>query len=158
MSGIQRLALLDTNVLLLFLVGETDVSLLKTFKRMQAFEAGDLGLLADALRPFRQILTTPHVLAETSNFVDQAPLYRRQDLIAALRRFAERNEERFEAAKELMTRKEFEYVGLADVGLVSLSSVATVLTIDYRLAYEISVNRGAVVNFQHLRGEQMLKG
>jgi len=71
----RRIALLDTNVLLLKMVAETDPSLLRTFKRVQTFEERDIALLDRLLSEFDTLLSTPHVLAEASNFIDQAPAH-----------------------------------------------------------------------------------
>jgi hypothetical protein len=156
MSDTPRTAVLDTNVLLLLLAGETDASLLRTFKRVDSFTEMDLELLTTTLQPFREIITTPHVLAEVSNFVDQAPLYKRADLISALQRFVEENAEHYEYARRLVVRAEFRWLALADTGLVSLSSEAVIVTTDYQLANQIALDGGHVINFNHLRGQQLL--
>ena len=151
-----RVAVLDTNVLLLHLAGKTDPTLLQTFKRIDHFAHTDLDLLAQTLRPFTAMMTTPHVLTEASNFVDQAPLYRRQELIAAFRRFVEEHVERHEAALTLVGRPEFSRLALADTGLTALSAHAVIITTDYRLANEIGDRGGHANNFNHLRGQFLL--
>lgn len=156
MTKPPRIAILDTNVLLLYLVGQTDPSLLKTFKRVDSFETTDLRLLADVLRSFDELLTTPHVLSEASNFVDQCPPYRRVELTAVLRQFAETHTERYEEALRLVGRDEFRWLALTDTGLSSLSMHAVVITTDYRLANHIAYQGGHVINFNHLRGNVLL--
>ena len=42
----RSIAVLDTNVLLLYLIGQTDSGRLKTFKRVSDFDENDLTLLA----------------------------------------------------------------------------------------------------------------
>ncbi len=149
-------ASLDTNILLLRLVAETDPALLGTFKRVSSFELEDLRLLAQVLIPFRSLVTTPHVLAEVSNFVDQAPTYRRSDLIAALVRFVYENGEVYEAAKDLVTRPAFVSIGLADTSLLALSKGTMVVTTDYHLWGRIAAENGHCINFNHLRSEGLL--
>jgi hypothetical protein len=92
------------------------------------------------------------VLAEVSNFVDQAPPHRRRALMAALRAFALEQQEHYERAESLVNRDEFYRLGLADTALLSLSSQATVLTTDARLYARILESGGRAVNFNHLRG------
>ena len=145
----------DTNILLLYLVAETDISLLQTFKRVQNFDAQDKGVLRDVLKPFQTITTTPHVLAETSNFIDQAPNYRRADLFETFRDFINSNAESYEESKSLSLRDEFLDLGLADTGLSSLSSRLTVITMDFHLAGRIQRAGGAVINFQNVRSQRL---
>ena len=146
---------LDTNILLFYLVGETDISLLRTFKRVQNFDAQDIEVLRDVLKPFQTIITTPHVLAETSNFIDQAPHYRRADLFETFRDFIKSNAESYEESKFLSQRDEFFDLGLADTGLSSLSSQFTVITMDFHLSGRIQQAGGAVINFEHVRSERI---
>jgi hypothetical protein len=151
-----RTVLLDTNLLLLWLVSLTDASLLVTFKRVDTFVEQDLTLLAKLLRGFSNLITTPHVLAEVSNFVDHAPLYRRNDLKLALLRFIEANQETYEAAVKLISYQEFQALGIADTGLLALSTYATVLTVDHHLWSRITAAGGSCINFSHARSQQIL--
>jgi hypothetical protein len=151
-----KTAVLDTNVLLLLLVAQTDISLLKTFKRVQSFEASDISLLESILSRFQSFISTPHVLAEVSNFVDQAPPYRRSDLVQALRRYVDTHAERYEAARVLADSKEFALLGLTDTGLTHLSGESVVITVDFRLAGKIEALGGSVINFNHARSAFLL--
>lgn len=150
------IALLDTNLLLLWLVSLTDASLLVSYKRVDLFVAEDLTLLAKLLKEFSSFMTTPHVLAEVSNFVDHAPLYRRDDLKLALKRFIEANQETYEAAAKLISYQEFQALGVADTGLLALSTYATVLTVDHHLWSRILAVGGSCINFSHARSQQIL--
>jgi hypothetical protein len=149
-------AVLDTNLLLLYLAGITDQSLLVSFKRVSTFEPPDIAALTKLLGNFQKLITTPHILAEASNFLTQAPQYRRRELMASLRGFAEAHQETYQTARELVTRDEFTALGLADTGLAALSAEAVVLTTDYRLWGQITSQGGHCVNFYHLRSSQLL--
>lgn len=145
----------DTNILLLFLSAQTDISLLRTFKRVQAFNSQDVDLLSIVLQPFRRFVTTPHVLAETGNFIEQAPLYRRADLLETYRSFIADQDEIYEDARSLTDRDEFLALGLADTGLSSLSSRFTVITMDFLLTGKIQQAGGSVINFQQVRAQKI---
>ena len=86
-SATLRVASLDTNMMLLWLVVQTDLALLNNFKRVRNFDRTDVVLLRNLLEFCERFVTTPHILAETDNFIDQAPTYRRNDLRVNLRRF-----------------------------------------------------------------------
>jgi hypothetical protein len=154
--GMLSTALLDTNILLMWLVGLTGPSLFVTFKRVDTFQASDFVLLSRFLQPFRKLITTPHVLAEVSNFIDQAPLHRRKDLIASLKAFVDRYPEHYEAAAILIHRDEFTAFGLTDTGLSALSADAVIVTTDFRLSGRIQALGGNSVNFNHLRTSDLL--
>lgn len=144
-------AALDTNLLLLWLAGNVDRTLLKTFKRVQDFTVGDYRLLQRTVTRFRDLFTTPHVLTETSNFIGQASLYRRDVLLAALESFINNSTEMTSPARELSCRPEFRPFGLTDTGLSDLSGRVTVITMDYRLHGRIEAQGGSCINFNHLR-------
>jgi hypothetical protein len=143
-----RLAVLDTNVLLLLLVASVDISLLRSYKRVSQFTTQDVTALQDLLRSFPELATTPHVLSETDNLIDQAPAYRRQDLKDALVRFIERAPERFRSAKELATFDAFIPLGLTDCGLIDFQQEAMVVTTDFHLAGRIRTRNGLAINFR----------
>ncbi len=156
MSRRLSVALLDTNLLVLWLVSLTDASLLATFKRVNTFVEEDLTLLAQLLRRFDSLMTTPHVLAEVSNFVDHAPMYRRDDLKTSLRRFIEAHRETYEAAVQLISYQEYHALGVADTGLLALSHHTTVITVDHQLWNRILAAGGSCINFSYARSHQLL--
>lgn len=143
-----QVAVLDTNVLLLLLVASVDISLLRTYKRVSQFTVQDAVALEDLLRPYPELATTPHVLSETDNFVDQAPAYRRRDLKNALIQFIERAPERYRFAKELASLDGFIPLGLTDCGLIDFEQEAVVITTDFRLAGRINAHNGRAVSFK----------
>ena len=61
--------LVDTNVLLLYLVGLFDRTFVERFKRTRArgYTADDFAIASNLMRCFRRVVTTPHILAEVSN-------------------------------------------------------------------------------------------
>ncbi len=142
---------LDTNLLLLWLVARSDVLLLETFKRVRVYSYADIESLRDIVRSFRGQMTTPHVLAETSNLVDQAPLYRRPALIEELRRLTGTVAEVYRPSTALMTRSEFPALGLTDTALAELSTQAVIATGDHQLSGKILALGGQTINFNQLR-------
>ena len=147
------LLVLDTNLLLLYLVSVVDLTLLNRFKRVSSFRLSDVLLLQGLVGGFRAMMTTPHILTETSNLVDQAPGDWRNSLIEALRQFAQGQREFYQASALLMNHVEFRRLALADTALVALSHEATVATLDYELYGRIIGNGGMAVHFDHLRGK-----
>jgi len=143
--------ILDTNLLLLWLVARADATLLQQFKRVQQFTYQDIELLQSFLQPYEKFVTTPHILSETSNFLDQAPSWQRTALINALKDFIRSGVEVYRPAGELIERDEFNALGLTDTGIAQLSAEAVVLTVDFRLAGKIEAMGGNALNFNHYR-------
>ena len=62
-------AILDTNLLLLFVVGTTNLSYIEKHKRLKSFSVEDFELLLRAISGADAILLYPNTLTETSNLV-----------------------------------------------------------------------------------------
>ena len=62
--------LVDTNLLLLYLIGRTNRNRISKFKRTQAYTIEDFDLLHRFMAEFKTLITTPHVLTEVSNLGD----------------------------------------------------------------------------------------
>lgn len=63
-------ALVDANLLLLFLIGLCDVDLIPQFKRTRGYTEGDFETLRRLLGRFDRLLTTPNVATEISNLAN----------------------------------------------------------------------------------------
>jgi hypothetical protein len=147
----ERTALLDTNILLLWLVADVDLSLLRNFKRVSQFTMQDAANLADLTQSFHYFVTTPHILTEASNFLDHAPAYRRTDLKMALAKFIEQSTEHYRPSVDLARFDEFLHLGLADCGIVDLLQGVVVITMDTHLAARVHARGGQAVNLNYLR-------
>jgi len=150
--GLPRVVVVDTNILVLLLVGAVDRSAIGRFKRTSSFSANDLDLAQKFLRRFARIATTPGILAECSNLVGQliAPLYDR--VFEAFSRLVLVLEEQFLSAREIALIPEFARFGYADAGICALpSSEFVLLTDDFRLSEYLRASDRWVVNFNHLR-------
>jgi hypothetical protein len=68
-------ALVDTNLLLLLLIGSYDRALVgeRGFKRVAKYTVEDFATLVLFLRHFKRSVTTPHILTEVSNLAGQLP-------------------------------------------------------------------------------------
>lgn len=156
MKAQPRRVLLDTNLLLLWLVAQTDPKLIGSFKRVQMFSVADIESLRKLLRIFPDHITTPHILSETSNFIDQAPQQFRTALITQLRLYAEDVAEVYKPSVELMQRDAFSALGLTDAAIAELSAEVVVMTMDYRLSGKIEALGGNAFNFSRQQAANLL--
>jgi hypothetical protein len=150
-----RRALIDTNLLVLLLVGSVSEALIVRHKRTRAYDIQSYRLLTDTLQAhFVAILTTPHVLAETSNLVRVGNENEHALLSEQLARWTGRCDERHVPAVEVVGRSEYVRLGLTDAGLLSLATDEDVLITDDLDLYLEASRRGAkVINFNHLRAQ-----
>ena len=127
-----RSILLDSNLLLLLLIGSFDVTLIPSFKRVSAFSFSDFDLLRDFSSTSR-LVTTPHVLTEVPNLANALPERNRLPWLRHFGLFAARFEEVHVPIIELAQSPVFAVFGLTDAAISSLSDSVILLTEDGRL-------------------------
>jgi hypothetical protein len=148
----KRGVLVDANILLLYLIGSYDRSLIPRFKRTRQFTVEDYATLLLLLRPFEAVITTPNILTEVSNLSGQLVEPARSD---HFRMFAERirlMDEHYIDSREAAAQEGFVRFGVTDMGILLLSrNRYLVLTDDFRLSQFLQHNGVDVINFNHIR-------
>lgn len=130
--------LIDTNVLLLLVVGRYRPELIGRFKRIQQFEFADFEKLIKYLSRFEVLKTTPHILTEVNSFLNQLPSNEVDLCQQILREMIIEAEEVFVDSDLLSAKPEFVRLGLTDVGMLQTADGTTVvLTDDVNLLAEI---------------------
>jgi len=144
--------LIDTNLLLLLVVGSYDRDLIGGFKRTVTFTAKEFDLLLRFANQFSTIVTTPHILTETSNFIHQLRGMHRTRVGIVLRSLVEHAQEKHESARTLVAKDDFLRFGLTDTAIIDIAPEQhLVLTDDLPLVHLLQ-NRGIdAINFNHLR-------
>jgi hypothetical protein len=150
-----RGALLDTNLLLLIFVGFADQKLIASFKRTnsQGFSVGDLELLQKVIRFLGgKLTTTPHILAETSNYIFQLGKPDQLTVLTKAAKMIDGFSELYASACELTKRQEFFTHGLTDTGIIEAAKNGSlIISVDFDLvAHAGKANVGAI-NFNHIR-------
>lgn len=143
--------LLDANLLLLFMVGAFDRSLVGR-KRLDVFGVDDFDVLVVEMNRSTRKLTTPHLLTEVSNLASQCvPKSRHWNF---RRSFAERislMDENWMTAAELCSESSFYALGLADAAVVRLADEQTrVLSVDLALLSQLASKGVNAENFRTL--------
>lgn len=152
----RRGILVDTNVLLLYLFGRYQPAAIGR-KRLERYGVDDADLLIQFLGRFQRILTTQHVLAETSNLARQIVTGNQQrELSLSLHPLfcldTPASFQRRDVDGPSVDVGVFVRLGLTDAGLTSLvSSNALLLTDDLDLAVAAETIGGDVINFSHMR-------
>ena len=63
--------LIDTNILLLYFVGTVNRERISQFNRTEKFTPEDYDILQSMMQQFQKIVTTPNILTEVSNLINQ---------------------------------------------------------------------------------------
>ena len=134
----REAVLLDSNLLLLLIVGLSNPRLIAIHKRVDRFTSADFILLQLFVGSFQRILTTPHVLTEVSNLVGSSSGKMRDTIMLQLSSVILTLEEHTPSAIELCRSKEARIFGLTDAALTRVASQALLLTEDGRLARHLA--------------------
>ena len=150
--------LIDTNLLLLLIVGLYDKKLISVHKRTNNnFVPEDFDLLVESIDGYNILWVTSHCLAEVSNLIMQTNEKKAKELMAYFSNFIAKAKESH-IPKEIIFKNGISTrLGVSDTGLIIKSKrVTCVFTVDFDLYKEIS-NRGyKVVNFNHLRMRNLI--
>jgi predicted nucleic acid-binding protein len=142
----------DTNLLVLFLIGSVNPDRIKNCDRTGDFSKHDFIVLRRLLEWFGSpLVTTPHVLSQVS---DLAKLSGQEAVVVRqfLKATVEIAEEIHDAAKQLVRHRLFERFGLADasIGAVCERNIV-VLTTDVQLQVALGYLGLDAINFNHVR-------
>ena len=144
--------LIDTNLLVLLIVGATDRKLIDRHRRTKQFVARDYDELRDLLKGFDEFWVTSHCLAETSNLLKQTNDRNAGDLLLTLAVFCSGARESHLSKDQIVADDNFLRLGVADTGFVQKSKrVNWSITVDVQLYEAISRLGRNVVNFNHVR-------
>lgn len=152
MVASSRQLLVDTNLLVLLIVGSVEPRQISVFKRSRAYTAEDFLLLADYVGQYEQFAATPNVLTEVSNLLGQWTEPYRERALTALATLTTQVEERYFTSASLSTEPPFLKLGLTDVSILRLSREnLAVLTDDLPLYSRLASAGVEVYNFNHIR-------
>jgi hypothetical protein len=147
--------LIDTNLLLVFLMALWNEKVTLDFKRTQGYTADELTYLKLIVGEFQQWIVTPSVLAEVSNLAGQLPHDKRNSFFAFLSKVLANGPfvERFtELPKVVDDGSCFARLGFTDASIERLgASGIPVLTDDAVLYVRLQQQSIESFNFHHVR-------
>jgi len=144
--------LVDTNLLLLYFVGAYDTSQLQNPSRTDQFEPEDFVVLDAFMRQFDQVVTTPHVLAETSNLLGQLRDHVKAACFPLLRQSISLMREHRPPAATIGADPGFLQFGITDAAIAEASPGAYLVLTDDLPLYGYLGGRGVdVLNFNNIR-------
>ena len=143
--------LVDTNLLVLFLVGRVNRRRILNFKRTGDFTIEDYDLLARLIAWFGKLIATPHVLSQVSDLTDLTgnELTAIRELFKVL---VEKVEESYDTSRLLVGDPAFKRLGLTDATIATVCSRGVlVLTADAELHVALQERAIDALNFNHIR-------
>ncbi len=153
----MRSVLLDTNLLLLLIVGLYNKNLISVHKRTNNFVPEDFDLLVESINGYEILWVTSHCLAEVSNLIMQTNERQAKELMDCFSGFVAKVKESHIPKEIIFENGISTRIGVADTGLIIKSKrVSCVFTVDLNLYIEISKRGYKVVNFNHLRTERFI--
>lgn len=150
--------IIDTNLLVLLIVGKTSKRFVSTHKRTSSYTVDDFILLDLILSDASKIIVTPNILSETSNLIRQFSEPGRGQIIEFFKFFVENVCEIYLESVVVIESKSFNRLGLTDASILSVQEKDTIILTDDLDLYLTSDALGkTVINFSHAR-EQMIGG
>lgn len=148
--------LVDTNLLVLYVVGSVNRNRIEGFKRTSKYRIQDFDLLLRVLAKWTSLYTLPHVLAEVSNLTDLPGVERlaaREVLKETISVLAEIGISSSQAAKD----PTYSSLGLVDAAIAAIAREheCAVLTDDLDLYLRLERDKIEVVNFTHLQAHAL---
>ncbi|MBN3891152.1 MAG: PIN domain-containing protein [Nostoc sp.] len=151
----QKGVLIDTNILLLFLVGSVNQERITKFNRTQQFIPEDYELLLEFIARFQKLVTTPNILTEVNSLANQLGEPERSQCFAIFAQFVKNVallDEYYVNSLDAVNTEKFVKFGLTDSGILTLSKGKyLVLTDDFKLASYLQSVEVDVINFNNIR-------
>ena len=142
--------LLDSNLLILLLLGSFDIRLIASFKRLSDFSTSDFQAVRDLSLSFK-IATSAHVLTEVSNLAKDLPHRQRQDVFRHIATRIAYLKGNVVSAVEVTPNAEFSSFGITDAVLTNLCGSHLLLTNDVRLAAHLRSKHHSVLTLNDFR-------
>lgn len=144
--------LVDTNLLLLYLIGRFNPRLISQFKRTQKYIPEDFELLRKFITYFDTIVTTPHILTEVSNLSGQLPDEIRRQYFGFMSSDVRRLTEKYRPSAMIAALSCFSRLGLTDAAVVELAPGSHLVLTDDLPLYAYLTSTGVdALNFNHIR-------
>ena len=149
--------IIDTNLMILYLVGKYNPDQIKSFKRTQKYTLDDFKLLKQLIKFFKTLLTTPNILTEVSNLTSSLNEQTKGKFFISFKTLIGSLKEEYINSIIASEGKIFSDFGLSDAAIYELANENyLVLTDDLPLYHLLSGIGVSVISFNHIRSQQWL--
>lgn len=148
----MRTVLIDTNLLVLLVVGATSRNYIDKHKRLTAFIQEDYDVLLELISGVQAIRVTPNILTETSNLAAYINEPARSQVFQTFQRLVSSFLELYVPSAVAVGRWEFIRLGLTDAAVLeALTDQAVLLTTDLDLFLAAQATGALAINFNQVR-------
>ncbi len=144
--------MLDTNLLVMYLIGLYDRNLVPQFKRTEKYTTDQFDFLEYYVSQFSKLIVTPHVLAETWNFVEKLPKNDFEAFLDKVLPSIQIFEEEYIDKSTIISANGFSYIGITDMAVIKAAKATSclVITDDLRAYAQFFENGVDTININHL--------
>ena len=144
---------IDTNLLVLLVVGSVGRELIEKHRRLREYSAEDYEILIKLLGRVERVYVTPNTLTETSNLLAQHRDPERSRFFDRVRYIIHESKEVVVASTQASSNSAFNRLGLTDTALLEAVTPETPLVTDDLKLYLAAIASGQEValNFAHFR-------
>jgi hypothetical protein len=147
----------DTNLLILYLVGNFNPDRISSFKRTQVYSQEDFYTLKSLVRHFSSVVTTPNILTEVSNLSSSLSQQFEHKIFTPFQKLIASLTEEYVQSIAASRHESFVRFGLTDSVIWELAKRDyLVLTDDFPLFGYLQSHRIDAINFNHIRSERWL--
>lgn len=112
----------DSNAFIILIIGLMDLNLLATHKRTSIYEAKDFETLLAFIESFDKIITTPHVLTEVDNLLNDFSGNQKYPYIKTITELVKLTSEKYIRSIDVIDDHHFFELGLSDSIILHLRS------------------------------------
>jgi hypothetical protein len=141
----------DTNLLLLLVVGLTDVDYISKHKRLTDYSRRDFILLSETIDLYGKLILTPNTLTETSNWIDHIRDPARSEIRRVFNVLIASETEIYIPSSIAAARQEHISLGLADNALLEAAKDAVLISSDEDLYIAAAISEYNCLSFEFLR-------
>ena len=147
---------IDTNALIVLVVGMIDKSLISSHRRTSIYEIVDFENLAYLIGDLDRIVTTPNVLTEVDNLLNNFQKGHRWTYFQVLKELISNSTEQFIQSKLCLNLDAFFELGLTDTGVLEIcKNCDFLITGDSRLSDYASAYGIKVVDLVKIRNQRI---
>lgn len=144
--------LIDTNILLLYIVGSVNKEAIGKFKRTNRFSSEDFDTLVSILGRFQVKITTSNILTETSNLLGHLDKNLRPNYFGSFATGVNTLQEILVKSSNVTNSKVFFDLGLTDAVIAETArDNYVVLTDDFPLYHYLNSSGIDAINYNHIR-------
>jgi hypothetical protein len=147
----SRGILLDTNLLLLFAIGNYSPQRILTFKRTTQYTLRDFEMILSIIGYFDRRVTTPNILTEVDNLSRQLPEREHVAVAGVMSQLIAQLFEVYTPSAHIVPQEAYADFGLTDCITMAYAREVLIVTDDFPLSGMLASQGRDVLNLNHFR-------